>query len=85
MFTAYFNYEKNLSTSFNFNLRFTWYCIYTLHLQSKMNCTHFLKIGLVVAQGGFYVYYIHQGNTSDKERKLLEKKVLCIQKDLLHF
>ena len=32
--------------------------------------THFLKIRFVVAGGGFYFYYIHQGNKSDKERKL---------------
>ena len=31
---------------------FTWYC------------THFLKIGFVVAGGGFYSYFIHQGNRS---------------------
>ena len=31
--------------------------------------THFLKIGFVVAGGGFYSYYIHQGNKSDKEKK----------------
>ena len=30
-------------------------------------CTHFLKIG-------FYSYYIHQGNKSDKERKIERKK-----------
>ena len=39
------------------------------------NCTHFLKIGLVVARGGFYSYHIHQGNKSDKERKIARKKV----------
>ena len=30
-----------------------------------------LKIGFVVAGGGFYSYYIHQGNISDKEREKL--------------
>ena len=30
----------------------------------------FLKLFFVVAGGGFYSYYIHQGNKSDKERKL---------------
>ena len=38
------------------------------------NCTHFLKIVFVVAGGGFYYYLIHQGNRSDKERKLVRKK-----------
>ena len=35
----------------------------------------FLKTRFVVAGGGFYYYYIHQGNKSDKERKLLRKKL----------
>ena len=39
----------------------------------------------MVAGGGFYNYYIHQGNKSNKERKIVRKsKVLCIQKDLIH-
>jgi hypothetical protein len=29
----------------------------------------------VVAGGGFYYYYIHQGNKSDKERKIVRKKI----------
>ena len=41
-----------------------------------MVCTHFLKIGFVVAGGGFYSYYIRHGNKSDKERKIVRKK-LC--------
>ena len=41
---------------------FTWYC------------THFLKIGFVVAGGWFYSYYIHQGNKSDKGREIFRKK-----------
>ena len=36
--------------------RFTWYC------------THFLKIGFVVAGGVLYSYYIHKGNKSDKKK-----------------
>ena len=32
------------------------------------------KIGFVVAGGGFYSYHIHQGNKSDKERKIVRKK-----------
>ena len=39
------------------------------------NCTQFLKIGFVVARDGFYSYNIHQGNKSDKERKIVRKKV----------
>ena len=34
-----------------------------------------LKIGFLVAGGGFYFYYIHQGNKSDKERKIVRQKV----------
>ena len=50
------------------------------------NCNHFLKIGFVIAGGGFYSSYIHQGNRSDKERKLLRKKlVLGVQKVLIIF
>jgi hypothetical protein len=38
------------------------------------NCTHFLKIGFVVAWGGFYSYYIRQGNKIDKERQIVRQK-----------
>ena len=38
-------------------------------------CTHFLKIGFVVAGGGFYSYHIHQGNKSYKQRKIVRKKL----------
>ena len=34
---------------------------------------YFLKMGFVVAGGGFYSYYIHQENKLDKERKILIK------------
>ena len=34
----------------------------------------FFKFKFVVAGGGFYFYYIHQGNKSDKERKIVPKK-----------
>ena len=34
------------------------------------DCTHLLKIGFVVAGGGFYSYYIHQGNKLVKENKI---------------
>ena len=36
-------------------------------------CTHFLKIEFVVAGGGFHSYYIHQGNKSDKDMKIVRK------------
>ena len=47
----------------------------SLGIAPTRNCTHFLKIGFVVAGGGFYSYYIHQGNKSDKERKIVRKKL----------
>ena len=40
------------------------------------NCTHFLKIGFMVAGGGFYSYYIHHGNYSDKERNIIRKRFM---------
>ena len=42
--------------------------IYTgsLGIAPTGNCTHFLKIGFVVAEGGFNSYYIHQWDKSDK-------------------
>ena len=39
------------------------------------NCTHFLKIGFLIAGGGFYSYCIQQGNKLDKEIKI-ERKML---------
>ena len=47
----------------------------SLGIAPTRNCTHFLKIGFVVARGGFYSNYIHQGNKSDKERKIGRKKL----------
>ena len=38
-------------------------------------CTHFLKIGFVVARGGFYSFYIQQGNKLYKERQIVRKKL----------
>ena len=32
------------------------------------------EIAFVVTEGGFYSYYIHQGNKSDKERNIVRKK-----------
>ena len=70
----------------------TLFYVFTLNENGRLgiaptrNCTHFLKIGLVVAGGGFYSYYIHLGYKSDKERKIVRKSlVLCIQKDLINF
>ena len=54
----------------------------SLGIAPTRNYTHFLKIGFVVAGGGFYSYFIHQRNKSDKKRKIVRKKLsLCIQKD----
>ena len=36
---------------------------------------HYINRKIVVAGGGFYSYYIHQGNKSDKERKIVRKKL----------
>ena len=47
----------------------------SLSIAPTRNFTLFLKIGFVVAGGGFYSYYIHQGNKSDKERKIVRKKL----------
>ena len=47
--------------------RFTWYFTHTE--------LHFLQIGFVIAGGGFYSYYIHQGNKSDIERKIVRNKL----------
>ena len=46
----------------------------SLGITPTQNCTYFLKIGFAVAGGRLYFYYIHQGNKSDKERKIARKK-----------
>ena len=46
----------------------------SLGIAPTRDCTHFSKIEFVFAGGGFYSYYIHQGNKSDKERKIVRKK-----------
>ena len=46
-----------------------------LDIAPTRNCTHFLKIGFLVAGGEYYSYYIHQGNKSNKERKIVRKKL----------
>ena len=47
----------------------------SLDIAPTRNFTYFLKIGFVVAGGGFYSYCINQGNKSDNERKTLRKKL----------
>ena len=53
----------------------------------RRNFTHFLKIGLEVTGGVFYSYYIHQGKKSDKEMKIVRKKLSFMQnkKDLMQY
>ena len=45
----------------------------SLGIPPTQDCTHSLKIVFVVAGGGLYSYYIHQGNKSDKERIIARK------------
>ena len=45
----------------------------SLGIAHHWDCTHFLKFEVMVAGGGFYSYYIHQGNKSRKEN--CKKKV----------
>ena len=47
----------------------------SLGIAPTRNCTHFLKIIFLVAGSGFYSYYIHPGNKSEKERDIVRKKV----------
>ena len=46
-----------------------------LGIAPTRNCTNLFEIGFMAAGGGFYSYYIHQGNKSDKERKIVRKKL----------
>ena len=32
----------------------------SLDIAATQNCTYFLKIGFIIAGGGFYFYYIHE-------------------------
>ena len=41
-------------------------------------CTHFLKIGF--AGGGFYFFYINQGNKAEKDRRIVRKKFYAYKK-----
>ena len=47
----------------------------SLGIAPTRNCTHFFKIRFVVTGGGFYSYYINQGNKSDKDSKIVRKKL----------
>ena len=47
----------------------------SLGIAPTLDCTHFLKIGFVIAGGGLYSYHIHQGNKSDRGRKIVRKKL----------
>jgi hypothetical protein len=38
----------------------------SLGIAPTRNCTYSLQIGLVVAGGGFYSYYTHQGKLEEK-------------------
>ena len=62
------------------NLRFWYVQEGTLGIAPTRNCTNFLKIGFVVARGGFYSYYIHQAKKLDKERKIVRKKCYAYKK-----
>ena len=46
----------------------------------------FLKLDSWSTRSGFIPIFINQKNKLDKERKIVrKKKVLCIQKELIHF
>ena len=47
----------------------------SLGIPPTRNYTHILKINF-----WFYFYYIHKGNKSDKERKIVRKKLSCMHK-----
>ena len=45
-----------------------------------------LKIWFVVAGGGFYSYYIHQGNKSDEGKNIVRKKLsFMLKEDFLKY
>ena len=43
----------------------------SISIAPTQDCTQFPNIGFVVTGGGLYLYYIHQGNKLDKERKIV--------------
>ena len=47
----------------------------SISITPTRDCSHVLKIEFVVAGGGFYSYFIHQGNKLDKEMKIERKKL----------
>ena len=58
----------------------TTYITGLLGIVPTRDCNHFLEIGFVFAGGGSYSYYIHQGNKSDKGRKIVRKKFYANKK-----
>ena len=50
----------------------------SLGIAPTRNCIHILRIRFVVAGGGFYSYYIHQGNKLDNETKIVRKRIGAI-------
>jgi hypothetical protein len=52
-------------------------------IEPTLDWTHFLKIGFVVAGGGFYSYYDLPCIKLDKRRKECKKTVLCLQKNVI--
>ena len=48
----------------------------SLEIAPTRNCTQFLDIGFVVADGVFYSYYIPMRNKSDKEEKIVKKRFM---------
>ena len=59
----------------NSSVQLLYYYFVSLGIAPTRNCTHFLKIVFVFTGGGFYSYYLLQGNKSDKERKIKRKKL----------
>ena len=45
----------------------------SINIAPTWDCTHFLKIELMITGGRFYSYYIHKGNKLDKKRKIVRK------------
>ena len=65
-------YLSFLLSNVGINIQIKWK-MGSLGIAHTRDCTYFLKIGFVVAGGGSYSYYIHQGNKSAKERKIIRK------------
>ena len=50
-------------------------CKTSLGIAPTQNCTNFFIIGFLIAGGGFYSYFIYQGNKLDKERNIVRKNL----------